>query len=94
MSAVRPVATVLLTTASAGCTGAATPVDAVGEAAGALLIAACVGCTGVAALVDVAKGLGVPNLLGDVRRHGCLYMPMGDVRCTCMHKSCSRNRSG
>jgi hypothetical protein len=67
VSAVRPVAAVLLATARAGCTGAAAPGDAVGEAAGALLAAACAGCTGAAAPVDVAEvpgeGLGVPNLV-------------------------------
>jgi hypothetical protein len=64
VSAVRPVAAVLLATTCAGCTGAAAPIDGVGEAAGALLAAACAGCTGAAAPVDVAEGLGVPNPVG------------------------------
>lgn len=92
VSAVRPVAAVLLATACAGCTGAAAPVDAVGEAGGG---------TAGSSLCRVHKGssagrrgggTGCPQSNG--RRRGCLYTPMGDVRCTCMHKSCSRNRSG
>jgi hypothetical protein len=65
VSAVRPVAAVLLATACAGCTRAAAPGDAVGEAVGTLLAAACVGCTGAATPIDVAEvpgeELGIPN---------------------------------
>jgi len=61
VAAVRPVATVLLAAACAGCTGAAAPDTVVGEAAGALLAAVPVGVAGAllaAASVVVVKGLG------------------------------------
>ena len=73
VTAVRPVAAVLLAAACAGCTGAAAPGTVVGEAAGALLAAAPVGVAGAllaavpvgvagallaAASVVVVKGLG------------------------------------
>jgi hypothetical protein len=98
---VRPVAAALLATACVRDTGAAAPAwDVVSEEAlrtAALVVAAEgeLGAPGPALGAPAEEGQGAPGPAGDAGDRGpTLSCPTRVDRSTCMHKPCSRKRSG